>query len=178
MATILIVSGSLRKDSLNTKLAHVWAASFAKNGTEVEVVAADLLNVPLINQDIEIPPSIKSLSDKIQLAKGVIICTPEYNGGISPVIKNAIDWTSTLRPHPWAGKPVFLSGTSPGALGAVSALLHTRNPLDRLGAHVFPQSYGIPHGDKELTGKTLEDPKKQEMLDSLAERFLGFCSKF
>lgn len=181
MAKIVILSGSLRKDSLNTKLAQVWAEAFKQNGAEAHVVSSSDLNVPLVNEDIKesaFPESLRALSENIKGAVGVVICTPEYNGSISPVIKNTIDWTSMLSPHPWKAKPVLISGSTPGALATVAGMLHTQNPLDRLGAHVYPQSYGVAFGDKELLGKKLSDPKKQENLEKLAKEFSTFCARF
>lgn len=181
MSKFIIIPGSLRKDSLNRKLAHVWAEALKKNGHEGMIVSSDDLNVALINEDDKesrFPASIRQLAETIKAASGVIICTPEYNGGISPVIKNMIDWTSTLNPHPWRFKPVLLSGTTPGALAAVAGLLHTRNPFDRLGAHVYPQSFGVPQGQNELAGSSLNDSKKQSNLETLAKEFTLFASKF
>lgn len=181
MSQFVIIPGSLRKDSLNRKLAHVWAEAFKKIGSQALIVSAEDLNVPLINEDNKesaFPPSLKKLSETIKASAGVVICTPEYNGGISPVIKNMIDWTSTLNPHPWKFKPLLISGTTPGALAAVAALLHTRNPLDRLGAHVYPQSFGVPQGQNEISGTALADTKKQTGLEALAKDFAVFASKF
>lgn len=181
MAKIIIIPGSLRKESLNRKLAEVWAEAFKKIGLETQVVNSEDLNVPLLNEDIQetaFPSSIRALSDNIKTAAGVLICTPEYNGSISPVIKNMIDWSSLLSPHPWRAKPVLISGTTPGALAAVAGMLHTQNPLDRLGAHVYPQAFGVAMGDKELVGKTLTDSKKQENLEKLAKDFASFCARF
>lgn len=181
MTKLVIIPGSLRKESLNKKLAEVWGEVFKKNGIEVQIINSDELNVPLINEDdkeTKFPASLRALSESVKAAAGVVICTPEYNGSISPVVKNMIDWTSTLSPHPWRAKPVLISGTTPGALATVAGMLHTQNPLDRLGAHVYPQSYGVAFGDKELSGKTLTDSKKQEGLEKLAKDFLAFCARF
>jgi len=181
MTKLVIIPGSLRKDSLNRKLAEVWADAFKKNGIEVQILSSEELNTPLFNEDIEatsFPPSMTSLVASIKSAAGVVICTPEYNGSITSIIKNMIDWTSRPNPHPWRGKPVLISGASPGAFAAVAGMLHTQNPLDRLGAHVYPQSYGVAHADKELIGKTLTDPKKQEGLEKLAKDFAAFCARF
>lgn len=180
MSDFVIIPGSLRKESLNRKLAHVWAEALKKNGSDSLIIAAEDLNVPLINEDDKekkFPTSLKKISEAINSSLGVIVCTPEYNGGISPVIKNMIDWTSTLNPHPWKLKPVLLSGTTPGALAAVAALLHTRNPLDRLGAHVYPQSFGVAQGHNEIVGLHLNDLKKQASLEVLAKDFFVFATR-
>ncbi len=177
MADIVILPGSLRKDSYNRKLAQIWAIAFKQKNIGAYIATSEELNAPLINEDENFPEALTQLSAKVAKAKGVLIVTPEYNGSISPVIKNFIDWTSTLDPHPWKGLPVLLSGTSPGAMGAISGLTHTRTPLDRLTAHVYPQSFGVPHGDKEVGGTTLSDEKKQKNLEKLRDDFLAFCQK-
>ncbi len=179
MAKLVLIPGSLRKGSINKQLLDVCAAALKARGVEVIEATAAELNTPLINTDDEhdrFPPTVKSLSEKIMGANGVIIATPEYNGSISPIIKNFIDWTSRLKPHPWRAKPVLLTGTSPGYFGAVSGLLHTRTPFDRLGAYVYPQSYALPFGDKELGGVQLKDEAKQKLFEKLLSDFVDFAS--
>jgi len=132
MAKIIFIPGSLRKDSLNKKLLEVCIKFFEQKAVECHLVAQSELNVPLINTDDEqtkFPATIKAIVEKINAADGVVFGVPEYNSGISPVIKNFVDWTSRLKPHPWKGKSVLLVGTSPSDFGAISGLAHTRDPF-------------------------------------------------
>ena len=171
---IVLIPASLHKNSLNKKLLEVCAEIIKKNNSESVMISQSDLNVPLINTDDPalFPASMKSLSDKINAADAVLIGAPEYNAGISPVLKNLIDWTSTLRPHPWKGKSVLLVGSSPGDFGAISGLAHSRIPLDRLGAVVWPQPYALPRGNSVIEGTKLNDETRQKNLEATIEAFL------
>ena len=85
------------------------------------------------------------LGKKIIDANALIISSPEYNGGISGVLKNAIDWILRMKPMPLADKHLLLLSASPGALGGVRGLWHTRVPLEALGVHVFPRVFWLPN---------------------------------
>jgi chromate reductase len=130
MATrIAVVIGSLRKDSINRKLALALAALGPKDFTFEHVRIDDL---PLFNQDHEKEPTdaVKRLKSEISAAQGVIFVTPEYNRSIPGVLKNAIDQGS--RPYgqsAWAGKPAGVIGTSGGQIGSAMAQQHLRNVL-------------------------------------------------
>ena len=102
---LLILSGSLRKEATNRKLAHEAARLFGP----AEVVEGDL-NLPLYDGDVEaasgIPADVQMLADQIARADAVVISTPEYNKGPSGVLKNALDWVSRTEGTPWQDKPV------------------------------------------------------------------------
>ncbi|MEO0343980.1 MAG: NADPH-dependent FMN reductase [Pseudomonadota bacterium] len=118
---LLLISGSLRKESFNTKLLHVIARAY---GGLSEL--ADL-NLPLFNEDLEaeldgVPTEVQKLSDQIKAAEAVIIASPEYNKNLTGVLKNALDWVSRTKGGPWKDKPVALVGASPGREGAARAM--------------------------------------------------------
>jgi chromate reductase len=123
------VIGSLRKDSINRKLA-LALAGLAPQDYALEHVRVD--DLPLYNQDHEKEPpeAVKRLKAEISAAQGVIFVTPEYNRSIPGVLKNAIDHAS--RPYgqsAWAGKPAGVIGTSGGQIGTAMAQQHLRNIL-------------------------------------------------
>ena len=117
---LLGISGSLRKDSVNSKLIREAARLFG----EAQFTEADL-NIPLYDGDLEeadgLPTKVQTLVDQIASADAVIISTPEYNGGISGVLKNALDWVSRAKPSPWAAKPVAVMSAAAGRAGGVRA---------------------------------------------------------
>jgi chromate reductase len=78
------------------------------------------LAFPVYNADIEdkgFPEGVKTLASAVAGCDAVVISSPEYNGGMSGVLKNTLDWVSRIKPMPWKGKPLFLMAASPGALG-------------------------------------------------------------
>ncbi len=116
MTTLLGISGSLRKDSTNTKLIRNAARHFAAD----EFVEANL-RLPLYDGDLEvaegIPESVQTLSDQIKAADAVVISTPEYNKAIPGVLKNALDWVSRTEGAPWRNKPVAIMSAAAGRAG-------------------------------------------------------------
>ena len=118
MATIIGLSGSLRRASFNTMLLRA-AAELAPAGTTIEV--ASIEGIPFYDADIEaadgIPPLVQQLKHAITAADGLLIVTPEYNNAMPGVLKNAIDWLS--RPPAdiatvFRGRPAAIMGATPG----------------------------------------------------------------
>lgn len=125
MTTIVGISGSLRKGSVNSALLRA-AAELAPDGTRVEI--GDISGFPLYNGDEEdefgVPGAVNDLKDRLAAADGILISTPEYNSSIPGVLKNALDWLSRPGadiPRVFGGKPVALMGATPGGLGTVNA---------------------------------------------------------
>ncbi len=96
---ILALVGSLRAASINRQLAEA-AVQTAPDGVEVTIYEG-LADIPFYNEDIDVPGAVPAaaqrLRDAVAGADGVLLVTPEYNGTLSAVLKNAIDWTS--RPY-------------------------------------------------------------------------------
>lgn len=112
---LLGISGSLRRDSVNTKLVKEAARAFAPS----EFVLADL-NLPLFNEDLEaegMPESVTTLVGQIEAADAVVISTPEYNKAPPGVMKNALDWISRVHPVRTAGKPCAVISATAGNAG-------------------------------------------------------------
>lgn len=137
---IAVIVGSLRRESLNRRLATAVArlapAEFAFRQIEIG-------DLPLYNQDDEATPGapVSRLRDEIRGAHGLLFVTPEYNRSIPGALKNAIDHGS--RPYGqsvWAGKPAGILGVSPGAIGTALAQQHLRNIL----AHLDVPTLGQP----------------------------------
>ena len=120
MAKLLLISGSLRKESFNRKLLAEAARFFDAQ----EVVTADL-SLPLYDGDLEeaegIPAAVQTLADQIAAADAVVISTPEYNKNLSGVLKNALDWVSRTKGGPWDGKPVAILSATAGRAGGERA---------------------------------------------------------
>jgi chromate reductase len=126
---IAVVVGSLRKDSLNRKLA---TAMVKLAPPEFSFKQVDIGDLPLYNQDDDgnQAASVKRLRADIAAAQGLLFVTSEYNRSIPGVLKNAIDHAS--RPYgqsAWTGKPAGVLGVSPGAMGTSMAQQHLRNVL-------------------------------------------------
>jgi chromate reductase len=136
---ILVLVGSLRRDSYNRKLADALAKLAPPDFSFHQAQIGDL---PLHNQDDDTAQaaSVKRLKGEIGAAKGLLFVTPEYNRSIPGVLKNAIDHAS--RPYganAFAGKPAGVIGASVGAIGTALAQQHLRNVLAYLDAPTLGQ---------------------------------------
>ncbi len=118
------------------------------------LASADFLDLrdypmPIYDGDQEqedgIPGPVQRLAAKIIEADGLIVPAPEYNGSISSVLKNTIDWLSRVKPMPLKGKHLLLLSASPGGCGGVRGLWHSRVPFEALGVHVFPEMMSLPN---------------------------------
>lgn len=142
---IAVVVGSLRKDSLNRKLADAIAKLAPLDFSFKQVEIGDL---PLYNQDDDANPTdaVKRLKSEILAAQGLLFVTPEYNRSIPGVLKNALDHAS--RPYGqsvWAGKPAGVLGASVGANGTALAQQHLRNILAYLDMPTLGQPEAFIH---------------------------------
>ena len=115
MAHLLGISGSLRRDSTNTRLVHEAKRLFDPD----EFTFVDL-RLPLYDGDLEaegIPPEVMVLVEQVKAADAIVISTPEYNKAPSGVLKNALDWLSRIRPFPTIGKPAAIMSAAAGKAG-------------------------------------------------------------
>lgn len=124
--TIGVLVGSLRRESLNRRLAD-GLARLAPAATFRQFEIGDL---PPYNQDNDADPpqAAKRLKAEIRASDGILFVSPEYNRSVPGVLKNAIDHAS--RPYgdsAFAGKPAGIIGVSPGASGSAMAQQHLRN---------------------------------------------------
>ena len=140
---LLGISGSLRKASSNTAILKSLAETIADRAV-LEIFP--LHDIPLYDQDIDIepsPPAITAFREAIGAADGVVISSPEYNYGMSGVLKNALDWAS--RPYGKSrltGKPVLTITASAASTGGVRAQTQLNETLTAIAALVVlrPQS--------------------------------------
>ncbi len=147
MPRILAFAGSARRDSVNQKLLHAACAVARELGAEVDEVSLADFEMPLYNGDLEendgVPEAARSLRERIEAADALLLACPEYNGSVTPLFKNTLDWTS--RPdgeakmlQAYRGKVAGLLSASPGALGGMRGLVHVRAILGGIGMYVVP----------------------------------------
>jgi len=167
---VLGISGSLRAGSYNTQLLRA-ARELLPDGVELELYDG-LRELPPYDQDVEdaaTPASVEDLRDRIADADALLIATPEYNGSIPGVLKNAIDWAS--RPVGQASlrsKPVAVIGASTGAFGGVWAQAELRKVLGIAGARIVEGEVAISHAQERFdTHGRLVDPEYRSQLGEL-----------
>ncbi|MGZ4289179.1 MAG: NADPH-dependent FMN reductase [Gaiellaceae bacterium] len=142
---ILAISGSLQRESYNTRLLRA-ASELAPPGIEVELYDG-LASLPPYDADLDVEPApapVRDLRERIAAADALLISTPEYNGSIPGQLKNAVDWAS--RPFPASSlrnKPIALAGATPGAYGAMWAQTDLRRVLGITGARVVGEELPV-----------------------------------
>lgn len=173
MTTLIAFSGSLRKDSFNTKVLRALPA-VAPEG--VNIAFFDISELPLYNQDLDgetVPDIVAALRTAVAEADGVIIATPEYNHAYSAATKNLIDWAS--RPFmkgPIIGKKSMVIAVTPGPGGAVHGAQATTDLLTMLGGTVVGQVTSATIHEK-MNGDTLQFTD-EELARQLREGLAGF----
>ena len=175
MVQIAIISPSVRRGRLSHR-----AALYFRNFLEINVIAsAEILDLdryrfPLFDERLkhQDSPSAEMIdfAEKIRKSDGVIIITPEYNGGYPASLKNAVDllWAE------WQRKPVALVGVSNGNFGGTQALQALQFVLWKIGAWTVPLSFPVPYIDKTFdeNGVPADKPLMDERARILTDKLL------
>jgi chromate reductase len=181
MAThnIVVIVGSLRKESFSLKIANTLA-KLAPAGLKLDVVTPH--GISFFNQDLEAAPPADwvAFREQIQKSDGVIFVTPEYNRSIPGVLKNAIDVAS--RPYgksSFLGKPVGIVSNSPGPLGGVNAAKNLQNVLPGISGPILgqPEIYLNAVGDAFDDKGACTKESLQAVLKQYIEAYAAFVER-
>ena len=176
---IVVIAGSLRKESFTLKIANALA-KLAPPSLKLDVVTPH--GISFFNQDLEANPPADwvAFRERIQKSSGVIFVTPEYNRAIPGVLKNAIDVAS--RPYgksSFLGKPIGIVSNSPGPLGGVNAAKTLQNVLPGISGPIMgqPETYlnGVGDAFDEKGNVTKESLKT--VLQQYIDAFAAFVEK-
>ena len=175
---IAIIMGSLRKESINKKLAHAIEQLAPDN---VTFTHADISSLPLYNQDDDAnqAESVKTFKAVIEAADGIIIVTPEYNRSLPGVLKNALDHGSRPWGHnSWDGKPAAIIGLSPGKMGTALAQQHLRNISVGLGLKLMgqPEAY-LQNSEGFLTVDGEIGPQSRDFVKGWLDKAIAWFEK-
>jgi NAD(P)H-dependent FMN reductase len=178
---ILVMAGSSRSDALSRRVAVACVRPLQAAGAEVSLLELADYPAPLYNGDLEaesgLPETIVRLQQTLHASDGLLVVNPEYNGSVTPLLKNTLDWCS--RPNPadrersggavYAGRAAAVVGCSPGGLGGMRVLFHVRDILGYLGMHVIPQQLSVANAGTAIGDEgSLRDETQRKMLDTLA----------
>ena len=179
MAKILIIVGSMRKNSFNRQMAKE-IEKIIKDRAEVSYL--EFSDLPYMNQDIEFPApeAVARVRSEVQDADGIWICSPEYNGNIPGVLKNLLDWLSRPlvegdfgSPSAVKEKPVTISGAAgKSAAGGVRSNLAKLMEMMRMTL-IGGEGTGIAlDGEAFMTGKVTFTEENIDSLRKQADEFL------
>jgi chromate reductase, NAD(P)H dehydrogenase (quinone) len=178
-ANVAVVVGSLRKDSINRKVARALT-ELAPSSLVMGFV--EIAGLPLYNQDLDdAPPDAwVKFRDGIRAADAVLFVTPEYNRSVPGALKNAIDIGSRPYGHSvWKGKPAAVVSASPGAYGGFGANHHLRQSLMFLDMPAMqqPEAY-LAHADKLFDAEgRLANEDTRKFLAAFMQSFAAWVEK-
>jgi chromate reductase len=169
---VLAISGSLRRDSNNTRLLRTLREE-APEGVEVTVWNG-LKQLPHYDADDDVvpgPPAVEAFRRLVREADAVVFATPEYNSSIPGALKNALDWGSRpLATNAFRNKPVAVIASSAGAFGAIWAAAELRKVLGAMGARVAEVELAVGHAHEKFDaeGRLADAAVRQGLRDALA----------
>ena len=161
------------------------AAQARAAGAEVTLLELANLDIPLYNADLEAqgtPPDVMKLKEVLDEHPAWIICSPEYNGSYTALLKNTLDWASSpVKNHaywsdsskPFAGKVVGLLSASPGALGGLRSLSHLSPLLLNLQCWLCPQQFALGRAGSAFDAQgQLQDATHQASVAAVVDQVL------
>jgi chromate reductase, NAD(P)H dehydrogenase (quinone) len=184
---ILAFAGSARQDSFNKKLVKIAAEGAKLAGAEVTYLDFRDLPLPLYDEDLEsaegLPENVYKLKALLKAHQGCLIACPEYNGSITPLLKNAIDWASRPAANEtslecFKAKVALLLSASPGALGGLRGLVHVRAILSNIGVLVLPDQMAIGHASQAFDQNgNLPDQAQHAAIMQLANKLVTVTTR-
>lgn len=174
MPTALTLCGSIRTGSVNKKLQDVMDAGLAAAGVEVNAISLKDFEMPIFNEDLEAehtPEAAGRLAELFRTHDIVFIATPEYNGGLPPLIVNTVAWLSRQKPSPFRHAVFGIGGVSSGKYGTIWAQSHLRDSLSKIGALVVPTLLGVGPDATAFTetGEIAEKPIQNKIEQMVKE---------
>ncbi len=152
---ILLFAGSTRQQSFNRQLARAAADMATAAGAQVTLLELGELDIPMYNADLEAqgtPPDVLRLKRLLWEHPAWVICSPEYNGSYTALLKNTIDWASSpVQDDPdwqdglksFRGKVVGMLSASPGAMGGLRSQSHLGPLLVNLQCWLAPRAFAL-----------------------------------
>lgn len=180
---VLVFAGSVRSGAYSGRTADLAQKELALQGAEVTRISLADYPLPIMDEDLEaehgIPENAVKLARQIAAHDGVLIATPEYNGSIPPLLKNAIDWTSRVskdngRPfRPMTGKPVGLCSSSNGHFAGIRCINHLRAVLVRCRMEVITPECSVPDGGNAFGEEgNFRDEKLHKSMEQLCRTLI------
>jgi chromate reductase len=171
---ILGFAGSARADSFNKRLVRIALRGAKEAGAEVTFVDLRDYSLPIYDADGEsasgLPENAKKLGALFRANDGLLLASPEYNGFLSPLLKNTLDWVSrSAEAQPdlsvFQNKIAAIMAASPGPLGGLRGLRGVRELLTNLGITVLPNQMTIRSAFKQFddAGEMLDDEQSKRV---------------
>lgn len=155
-ARILVFAGSVRAGAYSGRTADAAMKELALQGADVTRISLGDYALPIMDEDLEkaegIPENALKLARLFVSHDGILIATPEYNGSMPPLLKNAIDWISRVRHdgdrvlRPLPGRVVAICSSSNGHFAGIRSAAHLRAVLAHIQMEVIAPQCSVPNG--------------------------------
>lgn len=184
MTTIAVIVGSTREGSFNRSLGKLAVAALERNGATVTDIDLASFDLPLYSAALEangFPADAERLKALFAAQDGLLFVSPEYNGSVSPLLKNAIDWASRptgdeslIALTAYRGKASAVMSASISPFGGLRGLMHLRQILSTIQTLVIPEQVLIPnaHAAFDEEGK-LKDALPASLVEMTAARLVA-----
>ena len=144
---ILVLSASLRRHSLNARLADLTGQCIGANDGTITLKCVAEFEMPSYDQDVQdrdgFPAGADALRQALEDNDAFVIVSPEYNASMPGSLKNAIDWLSRFHRQPFSERQCLLLSASPSMAGGNRGLWSLRVPLEHLGSRVYPDMFSL-----------------------------------
>ena len=182
-ARILVFSGSNRSGAFSGKVADCAVKTLALQGAVPTRILLSDYPLPIMDEDLErergVPEQASQLARQIHEHNGLLIATPEYNGSLPPLLKNAIDWVTRVRidgARAFAGKPVGLASSSDGQYAGIRAIGHLRAILSHIGCEVVAAQCSVARAQEAFDEDgNFRQKHLQAHMERLAKALIGHC---
>ncbi len=185
---ILVIPGSLRTGSHNTRLAALAVKELALAEAEVTRISLEDYPLPLFDADLvassRMPQSAVRLKQMLMAHQGVFITSPEYSASVTPLLKNTIDWVSRVREGAeptyaaFKGRVFALGSATASSSGGVRSMMALRQILELgCGALVIPEQVSVPRAEQAFDeNDNLKDDALAATLRAMARRLVDLAS--
>jgi len=176
---ILAMSGSSREGSLTKKFLSFAVKKVRERGCFVNEIDLRSFDLPIYDGDLErthgLPNGVRRLHNEFKTHQALLLGVTEYNGGVSPLLKNAIDWASRPcdgDPNLAAirGKLVAMVSCSAGMLGGSRAQAHLRQSFQVMGCILIPETATLANAETAFSNEEPGDPMVRGFVDAMASR--------
>lgn len=187
-ARILVFAGSIRTGAFSGQMADAAEKELTRQGAKVTRITLADYQLPIMNEDLEaeegIPENAMKLGRLFAEHDGLMICSPEYNASIPPLLKNTVDWISRIsrdgdKPlKPYAGLTVGLCSTSNGAFAGMRGLYHLRAVLMNVGTQIVTEQCSVGGAaDAFNDDGTLKNERQAKMLTAVCKSLIAHSAK-
>ena len=175
---IAFICASLREGSINRKLEMALIKRFKAAGAKTSSIDLSKYEMPIYHGDLKTPATVKKFINRLKTFDGIVVVSPEYNGCLPPLLKNTIDWTSTVSTDYIKGAVWGLASCTPGPMSGIMCMRQMQFIFTRLGGDVLPVQVGCGNASKAFNerGDLVAQPTS-DMADKMRDMMLERISQ-